>query len=629
MWNVDVTCIGGIRSGEATLRPGPNIVQASNFQGKSSFLAAIQTAIGTTGLLTEDHPLMENEDDGKVTLETDEETYTVSLTRATDSDEPAISRSGTPYLTRDQDQIAARLFAVLGEDNPIRAAVREENQERLTELLKKPLETENIDLRIEALQREIKELEDEVAAAEAASADLPAAQQKVTRLQGELRDLNETRDELERKVDEETDQRALRDELTAKQSDLEREEARLERLENQVDRRKAQLDDKEAALESLDIPDSPTAEADIAEKQTRIDELAVKIDLLDDLHRSTKAIIDEGEIDLITDVERTLSGDTFSCFVCGAETTAEAVTERLNEISDRQESLREQRATLTEEVTQMQQRTREIESKRQQKAELEDEIKRLRVDIQEDQHEVRSIEATIEELQAEIEQREAEYEAAEKAGESHSAELKTIQQKIGSTETKLDRAQAELERIEAELQKRNDRQEQLETKRDELETLRQRRKQKYNELVNQFDAAMADIIGRFAPGFDGAYLDQKTDANDTVGFEINLARDGHTTDLDTLSEGERELVGIVTALAGYRTFSVGDRVPCILLDGIGQLAAEHIRHMIEYLENTAEILVTTAYPEAGSFDGETVSPEHWDVISHETAQSRDHPQITN
>jgi len=148
MWNVTVTNIGGIRSGSTTIEDGLNVIQASNFRGKSSFIAALRTAIGTTGQY-DSHPLTEGTQEGKVTLETAHNRYEVQLKRISQG---TVQRSGTMYLTDETDQICTRLFACLDEANPIRKAVR--NGEDLTELLQAPLNIEDIDAQIAALKDE-------------------------------------------------------------------------------------------------------------------------------------------------------------------------------------------------------------------------------------------------------------------------------------------------------------------------------------------------------------------------------------------------------------------------------------------------------------------------------------------
>ena len=101
----------------------------------------------------------------------------------------------------------------------------------------------------------------------------------------------------------------------------------------------------------------------------------------------------------------------------------------------------------------------------------------------------------------------------------------------------------------------------------------------------------------------------------TGTFELVVARDGRESRLEALSEGERELLGIIVAVAGYRTFDVAERVPVILLDGVSQLAADNLRELSDYLSGSSEILLTTAYPEAGEFGGHSIDPGLWDLVS--------------
>jgi len=176
------------------------------------------------------------------------------------------------------------------------------------------------------------------------------------------------------------------------------------------------------------------------------------------------------------------------------------------------------------------------------------------------------------------------------------------------------------------LRERDEKAEELAEQKDqlteEIKRLRSRKTEKQWEIKEQFDEAMDDAIAQFAPGFDGARLDVKTtEENEIDAFELVIARDGRETEISNLSEGEQELVGIVVAAAGHRAFNVADRVPAVLLDGISQLSAKNLQRLTEYLADTSEILVTTAYPEAGDFGGNRISPEAWETISNEGAST--------
>jgi hypothetical protein len=63
---------------------------------------------------------------------------------------------------------------------------------------------------------------------------------------------------------------------------------------------------------------------------------------------------------------------------------------------------------------------------------------------------------------------------------------------------------------------------------------------------------------------------------------------------------------------------VADDVPIMLLDGLGGLADENLRTLVEYLEDRVEYLVFTTYPETTTFEGHTIDPDEWTVVSTET-----------
>ncbi len=615
MWNLSIRNIGGIKSGNATLNSGVNIIQASNFQGKTSFMSSIQTIMGTTGLSGGGHPLTEGAEDGEIRLETEDGEYEITLTRSTGVDGDAISLSGNTFLTDDKDRHSARLFAFLGEDNPIRLAVRDGNEERLTQLLKKPLEIEDIDTKKETKKRLIVEREKKLAAAKKAAKKLPKAQEKVTQLENDLEDLRAKRDELEEKVEEDSEQKELRSDLSDKETELNSTKNRIERVENQIERKQSKLEEHKDELEALEIPSDPKHEGNLGEKRDRINELSLNINLLDDLFRSNRAIIDEGAVDLITDVERTLSGDEIACWVCGEPTNEETIMERLDEINEKKQNLQAEKSSLESEIEEIESRKKEIRKKKREEERLEDNIKSLNVGIEENEHEKEQLEKEAEALQQEVEALEAEYDEIEQDEEEDASELKRVQSEIGSKESKLEMAEERLERLEGEADGRKELQDEIDELKAELDELKGYEEAKLEEVTNQFEVAMSDMISKFAPGFESARLKRIKDNEETIKYEIIVAREGRETELNRLSEGERELIGIVTALAGYRTFNVNEDVPCILLDGLGQLAAEHIRNLIDYLEDTSEMLVTTAYPEAGEFEGTTLSPSDWDVIS--------------
>ena len=66
MWDFRISNIAGIQAADVAVEEGLNVVQASNFMGKSSFMWSIQTAMGTSGMYGESHPLTEGASAGSM-----------------------------------------------------------------------------------------------------------------------------------------------------------------------------------------------------------------------------------------------------------------------------------------------------------------------------------------------------------------------------------------------------------------------------------------------------------------------------------------------------------------------------------------------------------------------------------
>ena len=134
-------------------------------------------------------------------------------------------------------------------------------------------------------------------------------------------------------------------------------------------------------------------------------------------------------------------------------------------------------------------------------------------------------------------------------------------------------------------------------------------------------AARGGVVNKCTPGVELGRRKQDVDADSgrTGQLGLRIARDGRERSVDALCEGEVELIGLIAALAGHEAFDVAEHTPCILLDDLGGLSSEHIHTLVNYLSGRTEYLVTTAYPEAGEFDGYVLSPEDWHTVSDEEA----------
>ena len=96
-------------------------------------------------------------------------------------------------------------------------------------------------------------------------------------------------------------------------------------------------------------------------------------------------------------------------------------------------------------------------------------------------------------------------------------------------------------------------------------------------------------------------------------FDLHIVRssaDGTTYEdtIDHLSESEREVTGLIVALAGYLVHDVYDVVPFMLLDSLEAIDADRIATLVAYLEEYADCLVVallredaTALPESYTY----------------------------
>lgn len=591
-WELTIRNIAGIRSGAATLDEGINGVRATNWQGKSSFVRAIETVMGTEKTLTE------GEDSGQVELSTPDGTYTVELTRDGDS----VRRSGTTYLETDKQRTAAALFAFLDDTNEVRTAVR--NHDNLESVLLRPLEFENIDEQIASLSSERSQVETELERAREAANELPELQSTIQQLETELDDLTQERDSLEESRSQESEIAAEREKLSELKAEHESVEDRIDRLGRTIERTQEKLEQCRTELDAMTIPDvDEDLESRIAESEQELETLERDAELLQSVYAPTKRLLDEDRLDLITDIDHDLVADRVSCWVCGSETTKEEIEEHLARVSDRITELRQQATERESEIKELRETREEIERKATRRADLESEIERLESTLEDRQTSLENARERKEQLQTEIE------ETTERV-ETKDEKLTDIESDIKFTRAKLEDRREELDRLESRAERRDVLEEEYDDLTAEITRLRDRKERMKRRTREAFDEAIQDILSAFDVGFEMVRL--------TSTYDLVVARDGREADLSALSEGELELLGVVAALAGYEAFDVTDDVPVMILDGIGGLADDNVQTLVEYLEARTEMLVYTTYPENTTFEEHTIDPSEWDVVSHET-----------
>lgn len=590
-WEIEIEHVAGILAGTARVEPGLNAVRASNWQGKSSFVEAIKTGLGVSTALTE------GKDRGSVRLALPDRTIEVDLVR--DGDE--VHRRGNPYLTDGYDVTRAALFACLDETNEVRSAVRE--GANLEELLLRPLDFENIDERIAERMRERDQIDSELAQAREATKRIPAMTEKVTRLESELSELRERREEL-RTDDGSAATADARSDLARLQSERDQVESQVDRLDRSIERTETRLAEKRRELDDVEVEDVADVESDLGRAREERKRLQRDVDVLQSVYSANEAILEENRLDLVADVERELTGDSVVCWTCGSDVARETIEERLDALADR---IADRRATVEsrrDEVEALEARREGIEQSRRRKRDLERTVADLEEKLADERRSRDDARERLDKLETRV----------ENLSESVDETVETItdvESDIKYREAELTEARDELESLEDRAERVEDLGEERESVQAEIERLRDRKERIRAETREAFSDAIRDVLARFDTGFESARL--------TADFDLVVARNGREASLDALSEGELELLGFTTALAGYRAFDVSESVPVMLVDGVGGLADDNLHTLIEYLRDRAEYLVFTAYPEYSSFDAAAISPDDWTVNTNEVA----------
>lgn len=587
-WHLDIENIAGIRSGATEIAPGINAVRASNWRGKSSLIKSIETAMGTAA------PLTDGAESGRVELQTDERTVVVELTR----EQGEVSRDGDGYLGSDHDRVCASLFAFLDEDNEVRRAVR--NGENLEAVLTRPLDFERIDERIRELRSEREQVEAELERAEEAAQQLPAVQERITELKSSLEELRAEREELRAENGAEPD--GKRDELSETRAERDRLENRKAQLETTITNTRERLADRREALADLEVPDPDELESDIAQAREELAEVEQGLDLLESVYNANKRVLDADRPELLTEIEHGLSEDVLSCWVCGSETGRPTVEDHLDalatEIADRRETAEEYRERLEE----LESERGEIRRRRRRRTDLEAEIEDLETTLADREESLQTVTERLDAVTERLDELATEVEAS-------TDRLTDLESDIKYTERELEEARDEYATVEQQVERRELLEEEQSAISAEIEELRTRKERRKSDTREAFDDAMATLLEELAPGFEAARLDSN--------FDLVVAREGREVANDAMSEGELELLGIVTALAGYEAYDVSEIVPLILLDSVGDLAGENLGPLVRYLADQTTYLVTTAYPEQDVAEDHLIEPAEWSVVSRD------------
>ena len=633
---VRVENIGGIEEATVELPPGITALVGPNATNRTSLLQAVAGALGSDRVT-----LKGDAREGRVSLDLDGETHTRRLRR----EDGTVEVSGDPYLAETD---LVDLYAVLFEDNEVRRAVRA--GEDLRDLIMRPIDTEGIRREIASLVDERREIDEELDRLDALAEELPELEAERRHLETDLEEVEERLEEAEATRDRV--ERGERERPGAGSEErLEEELASLREARTELERVEEDLEIERKSLESLREEREAVGErfeSIPAPDEQRLAVIGERVDGLRERRRSLESTINElqrvvrfnearleesgpGPLDGLDGrgndgagaaTDRLLDEDaTTTCWTCGSEVPRSRIEGTVDRLRALRREKTEERRELAGEIEALTEEADDIAERREERSRLSDRLDDLDAEIDRREGNVDRLEAR----RADLEERVAEGErTVETLQDAREDELLGLQQRVSELAFERDRlvdrleaVEAEIEGIEAELATREELRARRDAVSEELTDLRTRIDRVESDAVEGFNDHMAALLDRL--GYDNIERIWIESTERTVSegpqrvteqtFELHVVRRSETgatyeDRVGHLSESERELVGLVVALAGYLVHDVAERLPFMLLDSLEMIDGERLAALVDYLESYVPYLVVVLLPDHdAAFEG--------------------------
>jgi chromosome segregation ATPase len=500
----------------------------------------------------------------------------------------------------------------------------------------RPVDTEEIQSEIDRLQNRRGSLEDELDAIDDRKGELRKLEDRRETLREEIAEtkaeLEETEAELDAAdADVETrreEQSELEDrlaELREKRSDLDDVRYELETEQESLQALEAERNEREAELDDLDEPeaDGGSIDAELRELRDRKAELEAQVNELQSVIQFNEGMLeDEGEGVPTAELDREGNGeltdqlvdDSVTCWTCGTAVDPDQIESTVDQLRQRSQSKVGEVDEVEREIEELQSEKREIERARRERERIE-----RRLDELDD--EIKATEATIEELRERRERLTEEIETVEAAvdelEETDYGDVLDLHKRANELEFELGRLETDLEGVEeaideaeARIAEESEVEAELADVNDRIERLRTRIERIEREAVEAFNDHMESVLGLLGYGnLDRIWIERveqevrKGRRKETERvFELHVVR---TTDsgaayedtVDHLSESEREVTGLVFALAGYLVHEVYETVPFMLLDSLEAIDADRIAALVDYFAEYSQHVLVALLPE--------------------------------
>jgi chromosome segregation ATPase len=623
--------IGGIDETTVSLSPGVTALTGRNATNRTSLLRALMGALGSDRI-----SLKGDADEGRVELALEDDVYTRTLAR----EDGMVVMGGEPYL---DDSEGADLFAFLLENNEARQAVA--RGEDLREVIMRPVDTDAIQAEISQLETQKRDLDEQLDRLESLDDRLPELEQQRTQLENQIEDKRTELEDKEaaigdadRTIDDTREQKAefedALDDLQEARSELDDIRYRLDSERESIQALEDEREEIRTELEEM----SETPAGDIDDINAEIDRLRDHKQSLDSTISQLQRVLqfneemlegnslelqqtlqntadrqstDDGEL---TDQLLADEGDSTVCWTCGSEVERETIDDTLDSLRSLRQEKSHERNDLSSKLDKLTTKRNELQADRDRRERLDRKLDETERELADRENTVEELTNEREQLEAKINDLEADVEALE--AEEHSElldlhkEANQFEFELGRLENDLEGVTDDIETVEADLDERESLEEERDDLQEELADLRTRIEQLEAQAVEEFNEHMQTILDILDYENIERIWIERTEREVREGrrkvqqsvFNLHVVRstDEGTTYEDTaehLSESEREVTGLVFALAGYLVHNLHETLPFIVVDSLEALDPKRIAALVEYFEEYVEYLIVALLPE--------------------------------
>ena len=605
---VRVRKVGGIDAAQVRVPPGVTVLSGENATNRTSLLTAMAGALGAS------RPNLKSDaEEGEVALEVDGATYTRRYRRRNGT----VSVEGEPYT---DDEAIVDLFVALLEDNPARRAV--ERGDDLRELVMRPIDTESIERRLRTKRAERDRLRERIEEIDRRSERLPELEARREAVEESLSEVRSRIEEIElADGDDPSPAVAEAEERIQALERLQRERrevnARIDTETSSIDALRREREDLEAEIADMECRSEELSEIDeeLAALRRRERELAESISDLSAINQFNRELLEgEGVSWIQSDgvgLGRLDPGSaSLSCWTCGSEVERHAIRERLTELEAVAAERRRERDEVAERIEVLREQRDELRAVSDRHEDLQARLAEIDAEVERRQSRVEELEAKDADLEEELASVRATVgseEALEDDQRARFEELSDLEYERGRLEGERCELSGEIESLRALRDERDQVAAQLDEIESELECLRTHVEETETAAVETFNEHVEEVLSLLGyRNIARVWIERKADpdapAPASSSFDLHVVRereDGavYEDDVSTLSESEREVLGLVVGLAGYLVHDVGERVPVMLLDSLEAIDGDRIAALVDYFAEHVPYLLVALLPE--------------------------------